>query len=431
MSAWHFEEFRKRLAIQNAAEISSRYREITKRLNKDFWDLDSEETHCLQVGSYGRHTAIHGVSDLDMVFELPLADLARYQKVEGNGPSQMLQEVRKSLLERYPRTEISGDGQVVVVRFAQGHEKIEVLPAFYNSENQSYTYGNTHGGGKWPECKPRQEIAAFDELNRTSNGNLKRVCKMLRAWRNRHGAPMNGMLIDTLVYRFFKENTHYNDKSYAAYPVLMRDVFGFLAELPVQESWLAPGSNQQVKSRGKFQLKAKQAAETCSKALVEESIEAKEKLWRKVFGGRFLPLQPKAKAAPTVSTEEFIEDRFLVDIKFELSIVCEVLTKDGRLEKSYRWLGSIFPWIRHGRTLRFRVDSCNVPEPFELYWKVRNVGPEAEKRKMIRGQIVRDAGRQEKLEPSVFYGPHFVECYAVKDGVCLALDRIDVPIGHD
>ena len=115
MSAAHFEQFRKNLAVRNEADISTSYKEITKRLNKDYWDLESESDHCLQVGSYGRCTAIHGVSDLDMVFELPAKDLERLKEVDGNGPSQMLQEVKKCLAVRYPKTEISGDGQVVVV----------------------------------------------------------------------------------------------------------------------------------------------------------------------------------------------------------------------------------------------------------------------------------------------------------------------------
>ena len=33
-----------------------------------------------------------------------------------------------------------------------------------------------------------------------------------------------------------------------------------------------------------------------------------------------------------------------------------------------------------------------------------------------------------KLEPISFDGPHFVECYIIKDGVCVARDRVDVPI---
>lgn len=70
MSATLFEASRKNLAVRNEADISTSYGEITKRLNKDFWDnLESATTHCRQVGSYGRNTAIHGISDLDMIFD--------------------------------------------------------------------------------------------------------------------------------------------------------------------------------------------------------------------------------------------------------------------------------------------------------------------------------------------------------------------------
>ncbi|WP_176137562.1 SMODS domain-containing nucleotidyltransferase [Paraburkholderia atlantica] len=64
--------------------------------------------------TYSRHMAIHGVSDLDMLFELPWELYERYHQWEGNGPSQLLQAVRDSIKTRYVNTEIKGDGQVVI-----------------------------------------------------------------------------------------------------------------------------------------------------------------------------------------------------------------------------------------------------------------------------------------------------------------------------
>ncbi|MGN6809026.1 MAG: nucleotide-binding domain-containing protein [Trinickia sp.] len=37
-------------------------------------------------------------------------------------------------------------------------------------------------------------------------------------------------------------------------------------------------------------------------------------------------------------------------------------------------------------------------------------------------------GHKQGLETANFHGPHFVECYVIKNGVCVARDRIDVPI---
>jgi len=431
MSSIHFEQFRKNLAVQNEVDISTSYREITKRLNKDYWEgLESDSQHCLQVGSYGRNTAIHGVSDLDMVFELPAKELERFRKVEGNGPSQMLQEVKRCLEVRYPKTKMSGDGQVVVVEFDK--YRVEVLPAFYNAEDDSYTFGDTHDGGSWPKCKPRHEIHAFNERNKTSNRNLKRVCKMLRSWKDTHGAPMSGMLIDTLAYNFFKGNTDFDSQSYGSYPTLVRDVFGFMANLPSQDYWLAPGSNQRVASSGKFQRKAKKAAAKCQEALDVDTEKKKEKLWREVFGTRYFPAMSEEKSyqqsATFRQTEEFIENKFPLDIRYEVDIDCEV-TRDGQNEARIRWLESKFFWLQLNRSLRFYVVSCDVPKPYQVFWKVRNVGQLAENKNQIRGEIVNDGGRLEKIERTSFQGPHFVECYIIQDGYCVARDRIDVPIG--
>jgi ABC-type branched-subunit amino acid transport system substrate-binding protein len=69
-----------------------------------------------------------------------------------------------------------------------------------------------------------------------------------------------------------------------------------------------------------------------------------------------------------------------------------------------------------------------VPVPYDLFWKVRNVGPAATRKGQERGEIVRDAGRQWKDERTSFSGEHYVEAYVIKNGVCMAQDRIQVPI---
>ena len=53
-----FKEFLSNLKIDNADQISSRYGEITKCLNKEYRDSESKTNNTLQVGSYGRKTAI-------------------------------------------------------------------------------------------------------------------------------------------------------------------------------------------------------------------------------------------------------------------------------------------------------------------------------------------------------------------------------------
>jgi hypothetical protein len=49
-----------------------------------------------------------------------------------NGQSVLLQAVKNSIKNRYPRTDVRGDGQVVVVPFSDGM-RFEVVPAFGKS----------------------------------------------------------------------------------------------------------------------------------------------------------------------------------------------------------------------------------------------------------------------------------------------------------
>lgn len=59
-----FSTFCANIQVQDGGTISIRYKNITRRLNSDYWTTTSDTAHSLYVGSYGRNTAIQGISDL-------------------------------------------------------------------------------------------------------------------------------------------------------------------------------------------------------------------------------------------------------------------------------------------------------------------------------------------------------------------------------
>jgi hypothetical protein len=125
--------------------------------------------------------------------------------------------------------------------------------------------------------------------------------------------------------------------------------------------------------------------------------------------------------------EKFIADMFRVNLTHQLSIDCEERNA-GKLLNRLLQRSRINRWLPYGRELQFFVSSCTVPPPYELYWKVRNVGTAAKRRNMERGEIVRDKGQKRLRETTDFSGEHYVEAYIVKNGVCVAQDRLLVPI---
>ncbi len=427
-----FQDFLNNLKIDNADQISQRYGEITSALNKQFRDTDSKTANTLQVGSYGRWTGIKGISDLDMLYVMPIKEWSNYK--DGK-QYQLLKDTKDAIAARYPTTKTSVDRLVVTVTYTNFH--VEVQPVFEqfdeNGKSIGFKYPDTYNGGSWKITKPRQEIEAMKEFVEQKNKNLRRLCKMTRAWKNKHGVVMGGLLIDTLAYNFLKSTDAYDDRSYMYYDWLSRDFFEFLKSQPNQDHYQALGSGQDVKVKKRFQKKAEEAYDLCVKAIKAENTDSVNDKWKKVYG-KFFPAKSEATLESAASrqmawrnTEEFIEDYYPIDIKYNLVIDCNV-TQDGFRPDTLRNILSRRTPLKPNKKLSFRIIECDVPEPYTIKWKVLNCGTEAERRDQIRGQILIDGGYKQREERTNFNGNHIVECYAIKDGVVVARDKIDVPI---
>jgi hypothetical protein len=283
-----FETFCGNLSITNRSVLSTRYELITQRLNADFWSWDNRTAHSLHSGSYGRDTAIRGVSDIDMIFWLPPSEFRRFDGHVGNGQSALLQEVRASIRKTYPQTDTSGDGQVVVVTFTDG-VSFDVVPAFELTDDSFY-FPDTNGGGCWRKCDPRTEIAAMRTRNAATNDNLRWLCRMARAWKKAMAVPISGMLIDTLAYSFIA-TWPYRDKSYLYFDWMSRDFFRFVADQPEHQTyWSAPGSGQRVSNPVNFRWKAVRAYNLSLEAIAHAEKErwwSSGEKWREVYGSPF------------------------------------------------------------------------------------------------------------------------------------------------
>lgn len=411
------------LKVDNNSDISGRRDEITKALNKDFRGLDGSTKNQLMVGSYGRRTAIRGISDLDMLYFLPSTQWDTYKGE--SGPSDVLTRARTAIRAHYSTTTVKVDRLVVAVQF--GNFTFEVQPVFEEPDG-SFKYPDTYSKS-WKITKPREEISAISTEDAIVSGNLRKLCKMARAWKNKHGVAMGGLLIDTLVYNFFQKTTDHDTATTATFDLMVRDFFKFLSEEDDHDHYQALGSKQDVKVKKKFQSKAKKAYELCCEAIDAEGKSSVNAKWKKVFG-KPVPAADTAKEAASAysfrRTEEFIEDKYPVDIRYDLSIDCEVTQKGWRPTKLRQMLARA-QLLQPQKTLDFEVTECDVPPPFEYKWKVLNRGEEAEKRDAVRGQIINQNSATHR-ESTRFRGEHYVECYAIKDGVVVARDLIDVPI---
>jgi hypothetical protein len=422
-----FKKFVANLAVDNAATISSRYEEITCSLNKRFRDSESRTANSLQVGSYGRWTAIKGISDLDMLYIMPKGEWENYKD---GGQSKLLSDAAAAIRARYPQTTVRVDRLVVAAVYSKF--RVEAQPVF-EQDDGSFKYPDTYNGGVRKVTKPREEIKAMSDFVSEKNENVRRLCKMARAWKNKHGAGMGGLLIDTLAYNFLISTDEYDDKSYLYYDLMSRDFFSYLRDLPKQDYFAALGSGQRVKVKKNFQRKAKKAYELCVKAIEAEGQANQNDKWRKVYG-RLFPAAEKLLKVEAASgrnvrmTEEFAEDVFGgIDIRNNITIDCNV-EQSGFRTALLREILYERKLLKPRKKLTFSVVGTDIAVPYGLFWKVLNRGQEAINRDCIRGQIVADDGHKRRIETTTFKGDHVVECYAVVDRVVVATDRIHVPI---
>ena len=189
-----------------------------------------------------------------------------------------------------------------------------------------------------------------------------------------------------------------------------------------------------MKVKKPFQVKAKKAYNKAADAIAETDETKRNDLWREIFGRQFPKAATTADESREYSTvsytdpEQFIEDLFPVDIRYNITLDCEV-KRNGFREAMLSQILASGQRVSRVRSLDF-VLTTDVPTPFDVKWKVRNVGDEAKRRNCLRGEII-DPNRMGGLarhESADFRGPHYVECYIVKDGIVVARDRISVPI---
>lgn len=411
-----FNEFLINLQVDNYEEITTSLNAIAKKLNKKYYNNSAEDNYLI-VGSMGRNTSIKGESDIDVIYELPEDVFKRFDNYESNGQSQLLQEIKEELQDKYPTTEIKGDGQVVVISFTK--YKIELVPGF-KQKDESYKYPDTHDGGSWKITKPIPEINESNNMI-SNTDTYKDICQMIREWKANNGVTICGLLIDTLVKLFLDEHEEYKSFNKDNYYELLKGVFEHLSSQDEErKQWYALGSNQIIENNDFNFIKK-------SKKSLEKLVNSSDQLatLKEIFGNRF-PISESAANEYGFSIEEqFIEDMFPIRITNELKIECEITQNGYRTELLSVFIQKKYK-IKQNRKLRFFINECNIKKPYVVYWKVRNVGPEAVRRNCIRGQIRK--GVEFINETANFYGPHFVECYIVKKDICIARDKISVLI---
>lgn len=285
--AERFNKFLSNIQLTSAQiqDAQTKYNGVCKKLHDHYYDFSYDGSTKLLVGSYGKNTAIAPPTDIDILFIMPYEEFDRYDSYSGNGQSQLLQDIKNILLEKYPDTYMRGDGQVVMVNFVSYN--VEVIPGFL-LKNGNYYIPDTHSGGSWKETSPKSEMENLTSSNKRSNGNTIKLIKMIKAWKYYCNVPIKSLVIELRAVNFLKKWKYY-DKSSTYYDWMIRDFLRELLEY-VNGSCRIPGIDEKIYYGDEWESKARSALNRAEKAcefeLKRDYISATQE-WKKIFGDRF------------------------------------------------------------------------------------------------------------------------------------------------
>ena len=154
--------------------------------------------------------------------------------------------------------------------------------------------------------------------------------------------------------------------------------------------------------------------------------------WNELYSSTIKEKYSVSKAYDFDDTEEFIENMYPIYEQYDVTIDCKVSGNGFSAMPISDYLDRFAPrlkrFIPHNFSIKCKIGYTNCPSYDKILWKVLNVGTEAERRNDIRGQIQDNRGN-EITENSKFIGEHYIECYLIKNGVCVGIGHVDVPIG--
>lgn len=429
----YFEQFNERIRTGYKYNFELKDKRDTLISNlKDHLHLDFDH---FNQGSYGMGT---GVKPEDGDFDI---DVGIIFKESDNNVFNCPYDIKNKVymaLQHQNRT-VKIKRPCVTVQYTSGEkDKYHVDFAIYKEDKS----GRIHfARGKSPNDEElRWELAEPKDLvnkiknkftNDAEKAQYKRCIRVLKRWRSNRLNHKNlpSIAITVAAYYDFEPSFYNNEKDN---PNDVEALIKFLTKLDsaiYHKNILLPTSpySNLLGNLTDAQAKDLRAKLRKLKDDLEEirnenkRVEDACKKMRKHFGQDF-PVPENTN----LSTEEFIEDKFALSKEMEsLNLSLRISNYNSLIYSVISRYDRSLKLIPKGRELVFRVENVDNFIGCDFYWKVLNVGEEADRRG-IRGQI--EKGSTFKKEHSDFNGEHYVECYVIKGETCIARETIDVPI---
>lgn len=426
--------------VKSVLSLSQGDRDFVNAVYYAFRQLLDER--CIQIGSYPRYTAIKPLHDLDILY------LLGQWEEEHHDPSEILKTLHKRIKEAYDNPtkydlEVLLQTHSVSIAFKENGEEVfsvDIVPAYAHSKNEfgQDTYrvpeiarkkhgkkrsefyeslASEHREMQWILSDPRGYIEVAKRVNQ-SNSDFRRTVKFVKGWKNAckdncDDFELKSFHIEQIVTIFFQKQPDSD---------IFDGVFAFFVNLP--EAIYAP----QIKDRADSSKYIDSYLNDLTREQRERILQARdcflktlEELSDDETIGSLLNIGFYKRAS---ASEQYLFDfdiPTLTDDTFSFEISGEVQERAGGFR---RYILDAIGLIPIDRKIKFRVKSAS-PDVDLFKWKVKNDNSSPQP----RGEITDHRTRNDP-EHSKYIGDHYVECYAILGGVCVAKAKQSVKLGR-
>jgi hypothetical protein len=420
--------------------LDARVEAVTNFLQAGEDEFAANFIDVIPQGSYAHRTIINPVAagdefDADVLLEMEeVDDWEADEYVEALYRKFRASSTYRDMVSRHDRcvkVDYANDFHIDVVPYLERHGQHFIT----NRITNEFELTNPEGFNDW-----------LDERNRLASGYLVKVIRLMKYLRDyKNNFSVKSVILTILLGGRVNDAAAWgNAAEYSDLPTALKNIVGALDDY-LQANPTAPSiddpseptenfnhrvdPDEYVNFRAKLHLYRGWIDDAYDETDLDES-KAK---WRKLFGDKFGTYAEVKKSveahrglAGVTDTNEEISSRFPVriDPRIRLKINARVPKRSGFRDYELSKMGNV---VLRSQKIRFKV-THNISSSFDLYWKVRNTGPEAIAANSIRGQIIKDDGTFSRVEPTAYRGHHFVEVYVVANGVCIAIDHHDVII---
>lgn len=193
----HLTDFLSSLTPTTAEKASyASHRSSVEQRLKDSFGVD----YCYETGSFGNGTGIRFYTDLDIMASIPVAS-------QRDNSQTMLSAVKISLEGRFITTPIGVRTPAVACYFSGG-KTVEVTPAYYQSQSNSFNiYNIPRLDGGWQKSSPSAHNAYVNSVNSNLGYKVKPLIRFIKALKYYRNIPISSFYLELRIAKYCQDET--------------------------------------------------------------------------------------------------------------------------------------------------------------------------------------------------------------------------------